>query len=388
MMFGKRITLFRLFGFAVRADASWFIIVALVTWTLASGVFPYKYPGLSAGDYWIMGLAGALVLFASVIVHELFHSLVAQRCGLRMKGITLFVFGGVAEMDEEPPSAKAEFLMAIAGPAASILIGFVSYAVYRRITSLWPRQIVGVVGYLCWINWMLVGFNLIPAFPLDGGRIFRSALWWRWKGDLARATRIAASIGSGFGVLLIAFGLFRLFGGDFIGAVWWFLIGMFLRGASQASYPQALMRTILAGESVQRFMKTDPVTVSPGLPVINLVEDYIYKYHHTMFPVVTDSNDLVGCVTTSEVKSLPREQWAQHKVQEIYRPCTIENTVPPDTDAQQALSRMTGTSIRRLMVAKENRLLGIISLKDLLGFLSAKLNIEGYGALDHSRLRS
>jgi Zn-dependent protease/predicted transcriptional regulator len=386
-MFGKRIALFKLFGFSVRVDASWFVIFALITWTLSSEVFRYRYPGLWAAIYWIMGISGALALFASVIVHELFHSLVARRHGLPMQGITLFVFGGVAEMDDEPPSAKAEFLMAIAGPLASILTGLVFWVVFRRVARLWPVPVVGVLEYLYWINWILAAFNLIPAFPLDGGRVLRSALW-AWKGDMPRATRIASSIGSGFGVLLVAYGLLRLFLGDFVGAIWWFLIGMFLRGASQASYRQVLMRTVLAGEPVERLMKTNPVTVPPSLPVVKLVEDYIYKHHHKMFPVVTDSNDILGCVTTNEIKNLPREEWGQHSVSEITRPCTEENTIAPEIDALRALLQMTRTGASRLMIVKGNRLLGIISLKDLLGFFSTKLNLEGYGPLDHPRLRS
>lgn len=376
-MFGKRITLFKLFGFAVRIDSSWFIIAALITWTSA-GLFRSRYPGLSNGDYWIMGISGALALFASVVVHELFHSLVARRYGLPMKGITLFVFGGVAEMEDEPPNAKAEFLMAIAGPVASILIGLVFYLFFLGARWVWPLQVVGVLYFLCGVNWMLAVFNLIPAFPLDGGRVLRSALW-HWKGDLPRATRIASGIGSGFGILLIGLGVFRLFWGDFIGAVWWFLIGMFLRNASQASYQQVLMRTVLAGEPIQRFMKTDPVTVPPTLPVINLVEDFIYKHHHRMFPVVADSNSLLGCVTVNDVKQIPREQWPQRTVQDIIHQCSAENTTSPETDAEQALARMTRTGISRLMVVRDNHLLGIISLRDLVSFLSTKLDIEGYG---------
>ena len=262
-MFGKRITLFKLFGFAVRVDSSWFIILALIIWT-TSGIFRSSYPGFSAGEYWVMGVAAALALFASVVVHELFHSLVARHYGLPMKGITLFVFGGVAEMDDEPPSARAEFMMAIAGPAASIFIGLDFYFFYRGAKTVWPLQVIAVIGYLYWINWMLALFNLIPAFPLDGGRVLRSALWWRRAGDLPGATRIAARIGSGFGILLIGLGILSLFMGSFIGAVWWFLIGMFLRSASQASYQQVLVRTVLAGEPIGRFMKTDLVTVPPG----------------------------------------------------------------------------------------------------------------------------
>lgn len=379
-MFGKRITLFRLFGFAIRLDASWFIILVLLVWTLAVGVFQRRYPGLPAPHYWIMGIIGALALFASVIVHELFHSLVARRFGLPMKGITLFVFGGVAEMEDEPPSARAEFMMAIAGPVASVLIGLLFYLLYRVGSALdWPVQVQGIMGYLFFINWVLAVFNMLPAFPLDGGRVLRSVLW-NWKGDLPMATRIASRIGSGFGLILIMLGVVRLFMADLIGAVWWFLIGMFLRGASQASYQQVLMKTVLTGEAIQRFMKSDPVTVTPDLPVIDLVEDYIYRHHHKMFPVVTDTSNLVGCVTTEEVKSLPRQEWASRTVREILRPCTSENTVSPEVDAQQALSKMTKSGQSRLMVVEQDRLLGIISVKDLLGFLSAKLDMEGYGS--------
>lgn len=383
-MFGKRVTLFKLFGFSVRADASWFVIVALITWTLSAGVFRYRYPGLSAADYWMMGIAGALALFASVVVHELFHSLVARRYGLPMKGITLFIFGGVAEMDDEPPNAKAEFMMAIAGPAASVLIGLLFFVFYEATKLSWPPQVLGVLGYLYWINWILAAFNMIPAFPLDGGRVLRSALW-QWKKDLPRATRIASGIGAAFGLLLIGLGIFRLFLGDFMGAVWWFLIGVFLRGASQTSYQQVLMRSVLSGETVQHFMKTDLITVPPALPVINLVEDYIYRRHHKMYPVVNEFDDLVGCVSSNEVKAVPREQWALKTVQEIAQPCTPENTAPPELDAQQALTRMTKSGLGRLMVVKENRLLGIIAIKDLLAFFSTKLEIEGSNALRRPR---
>jgi Zn-dependent protease/CBS domain-containing protein len=382
-MFGKRIPLFRLFGFEIRADASWFIILALLTWTLSSGSFRLRYPGLSGGEYWIMGISGALTLFASVVVHELFHSLVARRYGLPMKGITLFIFGGIAEMEDEPPSAKAEFLMAIAGPAASVLIGAVFYALFWLLRPALPIPALAVLEYLYGINWLLAAFNLIPAFPLDGGRVLRSALWSHWKSDLPKATRIASSIGSGFGVLLIAFGIFRLFMADFTGAIWWFLIGMFLRSASQASYQQVLMKTVLEGEPIERFMKTDPVTVSPDIPVATLVEDFVYRHHHKMFPVVADSDSLLGCVTTDEIRNLPREEWTHRTVKEITRPCSEENTALPGTDARQALSRMTKNGISRMMVVKNNHLMGIISLKDLLGFLSTKLEIEGNG-LRHS----
>jgi Zn-dependent protease len=189
-MFKHRITLFKLLGFEVRVDATWLFIAVLITWFLAVGYFPYKYRGLPSGAYWGMGIASGLGLFLSIVVHEFSHSLVARRYGLQMKGITLFIFGGVAEMGEEPRNAKTEFWMAIAGPITSILIGGVCHLVYRAGGRAWSTPVAGVIAYLAWINWLLAAFNLIPAFPLDGGRVLRSALW-RWKGNLGRSTRIA-----------------------------------------------------------------------------------------------------------------------------------------------------------------------------------------------------
>ncbi len=376
-MFGKRVTLFKLFGFEVRIDASWLIIAALMLWSLAVGVFPFWYPGLSRGTYWWMGAAGAVGLFGSIIVHELFHSLVARRFGLPMRGITLFVFGGIAEMEQEPQSAKAEFMMAIAGPLASIGIGFVFYALAVAGGGAWPVPVVGVVAYLAWINWILAAFNLIPAFPLDGGRVLRAALW-HFKGDLARATRIASGVGATFGVVLMVLGVLQLFTGNFIGAVWWFLIGMFIRGASQMSYQQVLVRTALEGEPLQRFMNVQPITVAPDTSVQDLVDNYIYRYHHRMYPVVGPSRELLGCVTTEQVKTVPRDQWRERRVQEIAQSCSAGNTISPDADAAAVLSKMSKTGNSRLMVVDNGRLIGLVSSRDLTQFLSTKLELEGY----------
>jgi len=222
-----------------------------------------------------MGVAGVVGLFASIVLHELSHSLVARRYGVPMKGITLFIFGGVAEMEREPPNPKAEFLMAIAGPIASLLIAIACLGSYRLAQALgWPVEIQGVAGYLAWLNGTLVVFNLVPAFPLDGGRVLRSALW-RWKENLQWATRITSQIGSGFGLALILLGVLALIGGNVIGGMWWILIGLFLRGAAGMSYRQLQIRQALEGERVSRFMNTEPVTVLAATTVKNLVEDYI-----------------------------------------------------------------------------------------------------------------
>jgi len=379
-MFGRTYTLFKMFGFAVRVDASWLIIAVLITWSLAAMVFPHQQPGLSHVEYWLMGIAGAFLLFASIIVHEFAHSLVARRSGLAMKGITLFIFGGVAEMEREPSSAKAEFQMAIAGPLTSVAVGVVFFILALALRGSWPVAVVGVFTYLYWINWVLAAFNMIPAFPLDGGRVLR-ALLWQWKGNIWEATRIASTIGSGFGVLLIAYGVYRLlFFGDFIGAVWLFLIGMFLRSVAQGSYQQLIVQRMLEGEPIRRFMNTNPVTVPPALSLEDLVEHYIYKYHYKMFPVVNESNDLLGCVTTKEVKAIPRGEWARNSVQAVMRASCAEDIVTPDTDAIKALTQMKKTQNSRLMVVDNGQLAGVLTLKDLLDFLSSKIELESGSA--------
>jgi Zn-dependent protease/CBS domain-containing protein len=374
-MFGKRITLFRVFGFEVRLDASWIVIASLLTWSLATAVFPSAVPGLDRRAYWWMGVAGALGLFGSIVVHELCHSLVANHYKLPMRGITLFIFGGVAEMGGEPQSPKVEFLMAIAGPAASIVIGLLFHAIHAAAGG-WPAALAGVVAYLGWINWVLAAFNLIPAFPLDGGRVLRAALW-HFKGNLTRATRIASSIGSGFGFLLMAFALYQLLRGYLISALWYFLIGTFLRKASRTSYEQLVLKSALQGEPVRRFMRPDPVTVSPDLSLRQLVEDYLYRYDFKLYPVVTESQDLIGCVTASDIKHVPREEWDQHRVSEVVKPCAAENTISPDTDALKALTKIQQTGGGGLLVTDHNHLLAIVSPRDVLNFLAAKLELEG-----------
>jgi Zn-dependent protease/predicted transcriptional regulator len=375
-MFGRGFELFKLFGFSVKLDFSWFIIAVLVTWSLAVGFFPAYYPGLPTGVYWWMGLVGAVGLFASIVIHEFAHSLVARSKGLPMKGITLFVFGGVAEMDEEPSSPGVEFLMAIAGPVASVIIAAASYALMLGGRPVgWPTPVLGVLWYLAWINTLLVAFNLLPAFPLDGGRVFRSFLW-RIKGNLKWATRITSRIGAGFGVALILLGVVSFIGGNFVGGMWWALLGMFLRSAAHASYHQMMVRRVLEGEPIRRFVQSPAHTVSPSISIKELVEDHIYKRHFKMFPVADDSGELLGCVTTREVTQVPRGEWAQRKVQDVVKPCAAENTIPSDADAMAALRKMGRNGASRLMVVDNGRLEGVISLKDMMRLISVKLEIE------------
>jgi Zn-dependent protease/CBS domain-containing protein len=374
-MFGNRMKLFKLLGFEVRVDASWLVIAVLVTWSLASGLFPYLYPGISREAYWTMGVLGALGLFASIVAHEFCHSLVARKVGIPMKGITLFIFGGVAEMGDEPPTARAEFMMAIVGPLSSMAIGAVFYLIYRYGESAgWDTPVNGVIYYIAFINGILAAFNLLPAFPLDGGRVLRSILWGA-KGNLRWATRVSSTIGSAFGLGLIFLGVYKFVSGDVIGGVWMFLIGMFLRNAAQMSYQQLLVRKALEGEPVRRFMNADPVTVPSSLTVEKLVEDYIYKYHHKMFPVM-EGEKLVGSITTRQIKEIPREDWARETIREAASPVSAENTISASTDAVKALAMMNQGGVSRLLVVEGGRLVGLVTLKDLLDFFSLKVELE------------
>ena len=381
-MFTNRIKLFRLFGVQINADLSWFIILLLVTWQLATALFPgtperpAMAPGLSTAAYWAMGLAGALLLFACIVLHELGHAVMANRHDVPIRGITLFVFGGVAEMSEEPPTARTEFLVAAAGPVVSVLlgVGFLILTAAGRAAG-WPAAVTAVTSITGSLNLFLVLFNMVPAFPLDGGRVLRSLLW-QWKGNLRWATRVTSTIGSMLGMGMIVFGvLIAITTGDLLSGLWIGLIGLFVRSAARMSYQQLLLRRALEGEPVARFMETSPVTVPRMVPVRELVDQYVYRHHFKTFPVV-DGDRLVGCVSTKDVRALAQDEWDRQTVGSIAEPCSEENTVPPDLDAMKALSLMSRTGTSRLLVAEGDRLLGILSLKDLLKFFSLKMELQ------------
>lgn len=373
-MLGRTITLFRLFGFAVRADATWIFIVVLIAWSLSVRVFPSMHPGLGADTYLVMGLAGTLALFLSIVLHEFAHAMVARRFGIPIKGITLFIFGGVAEMHEEPKSPRTELLMAAAGPAASLLISGIFLALaYGGVFLGWNAQVVAVFQYLFWVNALLVAFNLVPAFPMDGGRILR-ALLWMWRGDPRAATKTASDAGSIFGMVLIGLGVITLVSGNFITGLWWFLIGMFIRSVAQSTWQQQLLKQFFEGVPISRFMTTEPIPVQRSMAVSELVEEYVYRYHHKMFPVL-DGERLVGCVTTRAIHDLPREEWERQTAGSIAEPCSEENTVAPDADAMKVLGRMSTSGRSRLLVVDEGRLIGLITLKDLAGFLSVHMEL-------------
>ena len=370
--------LFNLFGFEVKLDLSWLLLALLISWSLGAGWFPSEYPGLSQHAYAWMGIAVAAGVFFSIVFHEFSHSIVARYFGMPIHGITLFIFGGVAELEQEPPDPRAEFLMAIAGPISSFLLALMFWlAGIIAVANGWPLPVIGVVTTLAIINLTLAVFNLAPAFPLDGGRMLRAMLWHARR-DLRSATFTSSQIGRGFGFALMILGIFVALSGNLIGGMWWFLIGVFVRGAASSAYQQLVLKDTVSGQPVRRFMRSDPVTVEPTISVADWVEDYIYRYHYKLFPVVDDKR-LLGCVNVDKLKSIPAGDWATTAVSELMEPCSVDNTVGADTDTMELLSGILQPGGRaRFMVVEDDRLIGIISLKDLLELISLKLQIESH----------
>jgi Zn-dependent protease/CBS domain-containing protein len=374
-MFTTRWRLFRVGRIAISVDASWLIILALATLSLAN-LSRQLVPGLTPASYWVMGLVTALSFFACIVLHELGHALTAQRLGIPIRGITLFLFGGVAELEGEPPSAGKEFAMAIAGPVVSaVLAGALGLGYLLGALSGWPAPVVAVFWVLALINLVVLGFNMIPAFPLDGGRVLRSALW-AYTGSVRKATYWASLMGQAFSWVLFAWALWDFARGYWAGGLWTGLIGLFLNNAAKTGYQQVLIRQALEGEPVSRFMNPDPVTVPPALDLRTWLDEYVYRYHHKTFPVVADGR-LLGVIGTRMLARFPREEWGRVSVGEAMRADLDAVTVPPQTDAMKALERMQRTGSSRLLVTEGDRLVGIISLKDLLRFLHLKLELEG-----------
>lgn len=370
MMFGTRLRLFRLLGIPISLDVSWLIILALLTWTLME-FFREAVPDLPVPTYWVMGLGAALAFFACIVLHELGHALVARTVGIPIRGITLFLFGGVAEMEDEPPTASSEFLMAVAGPAVSAVLA----AIFWLLSGLaQTAAVVFPLRYLAGINLAVLIFNLVPAFPLDGGRVLRSILWAALR-NLRRATYWAALSGQAFAWLLISLGILNFFAGYVFNGIWLGLIGLFLNNAARGSYQQVLVRQVLRGEPVSRFMNRHPIVVPPVLDLRGWVEDYVYRYHRKMFPVASNGH-VEGVISTQALARFPRAEWDKHTVAEVMRQDVGALSIAPDADALVALGRMQRTGSSRLLVTDGDRLVGMISLKDLLRFLNLKIELE------------
>ncbi len=384
-MFYKRFKVLRLAGFDVNIDISWVIIVVLIIWSLAVSLFPSQYPNMPTRSYVWMAALAAFGFFASIIIHEFCHALVARHYGLPMKGITLWMLGGVAEMSDEPPNAKTEFLMAGAGPLASIGIAAVCYGLATVATQLqWSVIAIAVFSYLWRINLILAIFNLIPAFPLDGGRLLRAILWG-WKGRLQWATRVASRVGLGFGTILMVLGFLAFISGNLIGGIWYFLIGLFIRFAAQSSYAQLLVKGGLEDVPVRQLIKEELVAVPKEATIADLVENYFYRYQHRLFPVVDASNKLVGCVRLASVRNIPRSEWSDVRVKDVLEPLSEENTIESKESAFSAFKKMSRLKSDRMMLVEGDHVVGVISLNDVLRFVSMRLELgSGEEKFDHS----
>jgi Zn-dependent protease len=333
-----------------------------------------------------MAAAATIGLLFSIVFHEMAHALVARHYGMPVRGITLFIFGGVAEMEQEPPSPKSELLMAIAGPLASFVLAGVFFLLLLVAGAFdAPPAVQGTLWYMWFINAVLAIFNLVPAFPLDGGRVLRAALWL-WRGDLVAATRIAAEAGNFFGILLMVFGVFGVVTGDFVGGMWRFLIGLFLKGAADASYREVIARTALEGVLVAQVMTRDPISVTPDISVESFIEDFVYRYHHRVFPV-TQNGVFLGCVGTEQAATIEREAWPRTLIAWIMQSCQPEDMITPGKDAMAALAQMRRTGRSRLWVVEGGRLVGVLSLRDMLELLATKLELEGNAHASRGMLR-
>lgn len=364
-MLRANIRLFKAFGIPIEINISWFIIFALVSWSLVSVYFPVNYPDLSVTAHWIMGLVAAILLFASVLLHELGHSYVAVTHGVPIKRITLFLFGGVSQLTKESSDPGTEIKIAIAGPGVSYVLMIIFFAVYfltARGGS--PQGVAPVLKYLAYVNGLLGTFNLIPGFPLDGGRLLR-ALIWKITGDLRRSTYIASRVGRFVGFAFIGIGFLSVFMGRFIFGLWMVLIGFFLRQAAEASYVQVVISSALKGVMVRDIMKPEVITVTEDITVQELVDSYFFRYHFDCFPVSTESR-LQGLVTLNDLKTLPRERWRETLVRDVMQTDRSAVSVRPDDEVSQVLRRMVRDQCGKLPVIDGDRLVGIITRRDIM----------------------
>jgi len=373
-VFSRRIHLFTLLGFRVGLDLSWFLIAILIVWSLSSRYFPEAVPGLDAVSYLILGLAGAIGLFASIIFHEFAHAMVARRLDMPIGGITLFLFGGVAELNDEPPSPRVEFLVAIVGPIASFFLAAAFYVLALGIPdAAYLVPVTAVLAYLALINLVLAVFNLLPAFPLDGGRVMRSAVWW-WTNDLRRATKASALLGRVLGALLVGLGVISIISGDFIGGMWLALIGFFIAGAAGASEMQTELRLGLQDVRVARLMTRDPKTVPADITIQTLVDDYFCQHFHKTFPVVRDGR-LIGCVNLTDINQIKRKEWSHRHVHEIVNTDETVRTVSPEAPVFDAMQTMQRGGYSQLMVVDGGQIVGMLTARDVMDFLAVRMEL-------------
>jgi Zn-dependent protease len=351
---------FRVAGIPVRIDVSWLLVFALISWSLAAGYFPRVMPDLTPGAAWVHGVVAAALLFASVFLHELAHALVALRHGMRVTSIRLHVFGGVSELASEPPTPRAEFLIAVVGPLTSFAIAGFFYGLGRAVAG--PPWVAALTGYLTAVNVIVGLFNLVPGFPLDGGRVLRAMLWW-WSGRLGWATRWASRAGSAFAGVLMALGVVRSLGGEVVGGLWFVLIGLFLHQAAQASHEMARVRGRLEPLRVAEVMTAQPITVDAVTPLGTVLEGPFATRRVAGFPVTRDER-LVGFLPWRRVADRAASPDGATAADAMV-PLGPDDVVAPQASAWQAFLKIAGSDVGRVAVVDGGRLVGIVSRHDL-----------------------
>lgn len=367
-MFSNSVRFLSVGGYEIKVDPSWLIIAALVTWSLSQQYFPEVVPDATSRTYLVMALVGMLGLFASLLLHELAHSVVATRLGIEIKSITLFIFGGVAELGSEPKSARDEFWIAVAGPVMSFGLA-VSFWVFAQAALLasGADTFIAVLSYLALINLVLALFNLVPAFPLDGGRILRAYLW-HLSGDALNATRMAAQSGTVFAYFLMAMGVMALFQGSVVSGVWYLLIGGFVLIAARSTYTSKLAQTVLADKKVSDLMTRDPITVAPEMSLSEFVNQVMLRYRVSFVPVM-EGDVLLGHIDQAVLSEIDRENWGNSRVGDVFVGLETATMVSPDMAVPDLLDQISQTGSRKFMVVEDHRLLGVITLADLTRFL-------------------
>ncbi len=359
----------RIFGISVRLHYSWFFIFALITWALAANYFPTTYPAGTTSESIAAGVITSFLFFGSVLAHELMHSVVANRQGLPVHNITLFIFGGVSELTKEPASSRDEFWMALVGPLTSVVLGFIFYGISleTRGTSLF---VAAVTYWLAQINILLGVFNLIPGFPLDGGRVLRSIIWWRTN-NLRQATRIASGVGRVIGFLFIIGGIFWIFRGDVFNGLWIAFIGWFLENAALSSYRQMAIEEVLRGHVAREIMTTDCTTISPDVTIEKLVNDYILASGRRCFPIV-DGGRIEGLVTIHNARAVPRDRWGTTKTRDVMTPLANLKSVSPGEDLFKVLQIMASSDVNQVPVVEGSNIVGMVGRDNLISFINVR----------------
>jgi Zn-dependent protease len=366
------IPLGRILGIQIALDYSWFLIFALLTWVLATNYFPAEFKNWPSYLYWVMGAVAAVMLFVSVLLHELGHSAVALRYKVPVPSITLFLFGGVSQIGGEPPSATAEFLIAAAGPLVSLLLAIFFYLIQPLVSGVEP--LLGLAKYLAYINLALALFNLIPGYPLDGGRVFR-AIMWAITGDMRRSTVIAARTGRFFAFLFIFAGVWQMAGGNFTGGLWIAFIGWFLDNAASAQLQQVTTQGLLAGHTVAQAMSSHCATIPADITLKDLVDEHIFTTGRRCFVVKRGAND-VGLMTLQRIKDVPRSEWAATRADQAMLPLDQLKSIDPDAELWTAFEKLDRDGVNQLPVTRNHQVAGMLSRDDVISFLRTLQDLE------------